>query len=130
MAYEEAERVLATGSSDAVVKVWDLRASTEQPILNFSQHRDIIKDVAISPDGRWVASGSADGSLKIWELSTGRMVHELAQHAPNSRHQVTCVEYNPQTLTLAAGSTDKKVRYWDLENFQLISQTTNDSTEI
>lgn len=78
MAYEEAERVLATGSSDAVVKVWDLRASTDQPILNFSQHRDIIKDVAISPDGRWVASGSADGSLKIWELSTGRMVHELA----------------------------------------------------
>ena len=117
MAYEETEKILATASADANVKVWDLRASTSQPILNFQQHRDVVKDVAISPDGRWVASGGADGELKIWELTTGRIVQDLPQHSPNSTHSVNCVEYNPQTLTLAAGSTDKRVKYWDLENF-------------
>ena len=43
---------------------------------------------------------------------------------------MNCVEYNPQTLTLAAGSTDKRLKYWDLENFQLISQSSNDTSEI
>ena len=77
MAYEDTERILATASADATVKVWDLRAGNSQPILNYTGHRDVVKDVAISPDGRWVASGGADGELKIWELTTGQTVVDL-----------------------------------------------------
>ena len=77
MAYEESEKVLATASGDSNVKIWDLRRSSNEPILTFSQHTAAVRDVAISPDGRWVASGGADGLLKIWELNTGKMVYEL-----------------------------------------------------
>ena len=33
---------------------------------------------------------------------------------------VTCLQYNPQDLTLASGSKDKTVKYWDLDNFSLV----------
>lgn len=76
-----------------------------------------MNTVAISPDGQWAASGGDDGTLKIWEIGTGKIVNELPQHPVGSSFQTTCVEFNPQTLTLASGSTDKTVKYWDLENF-------------
>ena len=122
--------MIATASKDSNVKIWDIRASTSQAVYTFQQHTDIVRDIAISPDGRWIASGGVGGSLKIWEMDTGKIVKELPQHPAGSNHQVTCVEYNPQTLTLACGSTDKRVKYWDLENFQNISVTSVDTSEI
>lgn len=75
----------------------------------------MVKDVAVSPDGRWIASGGIGGVVKIWELDTGKVVYELPQSS--SKQSVNCIEYNPQTLTLACGSTDKTLKYWDLESF-------------
>lgn len=43
---------------------------------------------------------------------------------------MSCLEFNPQTLTLASGSSDKTVKYWDLESFKNICVTSVDSTEI
>ena len=87
--------MIATASKDSNVKIWDIRASTSQAVFTFQQHTDIVRDIAISPDGRWIASGGVGGSLKIWEMDTGKIVKELPQHPAGSNHQVTCVEYNP-----------------------------------
>lgn len=46
----------------------------------------MVRDIAISPDGRWIASGGVGGSLKIWEMDTGKIVKELPQHPPGSNH--------------------------------------------
>jgi len=90
----------------------------------------VVKDVAVSPDGKWISSCSAEGTVKIWELDTGKIIKDLAQHQPGSNHSINCLEYNPSTLTLACGSTDKTVKYWDLENFQNICKTSVDTSEV
>lgn len=91
--------------------------SNTNATFTFSQHKDIVRDVAISPDGRWIASGGVEGIVKIWELDTGKIIKELALNKNDANYQTGCLEYNPSTLTLAYGSTDKTVKYWDLENF-------------
>lgn len=63
--------MIATSSKDHTVKIWDLRQRNNQAVFTFAEHTSEVKDVAISPDGRWVASGGIDGSLKIWEISSG-----------------------------------------------------------
>lgn len=130
IALEEQSNLIATSSLDSTVRVWDLRAGSSSSIYTFQGHTDAVKDVAISPDGAWVASGGVDGSLKVWEITSGKIVEELPLHTPGSKHQLTCLDFNPQTLTLATGSTDKTVKYWDLESFDQICCTTNDSSEI
>jgi WD40 repeat protein len=59
-------RVLAWGSTDGTVKVWN-RATNEIRALH--GHTSWVESVAFSPDGKWIASGSLDGTVKIWKLS-------------------------------------------------------------
>lgn len=75
--YEESSNMIATASKDSNVKIWDLRTSNRQAVFTFEQHTDTVRDIAISPDGRWIASGGVEGSLKIWEMDTGKIVKEL-----------------------------------------------------
>jgi len=40
--------------------------------LTYTGHSDIVSDVAISPDGKWVASAGRGQHVKIWEIDTGK----------------------------------------------------------
>jgi len=91
IAYDEYSNLIATSSYDSNVKVWDLRASSNQAIFTFTGHNDTVRDISISPDGKWVGSGGGDGDIKIWEISTGKSITNIPQHKPGSKHHVSCI---------------------------------------
>ena len=62
--------LLAAGSLDTVVRIWD--AKTGQPLDRLKGHKDSVYSVAFAPDGKWLVSGSLDKTLKIWDLTTLR----------------------------------------------------------
>lgn len=55
----------ATGGSDAVVKVWDARASWKERNA-FYEHKDSVWDLAFSEDKTMLASVSDDGAMIIY----------------------------------------------------------------
>ena len=61
-------RLVAAGSLDKMVRVWD--AHTGQPLERLEGHKDSVYSVAFMPDGRRLVSGSLDKTLKLWELGT------------------------------------------------------------
>ncbi|MEO7910384.1 MAG: PQQ-binding-like beta-propeller repeat protein, partial [Roseiflexaceae bacterium] len=48
------------------VLMWDVK--TQQKVRQFLGHREIVNDVAFSPDERLIVSASADGTARIWQL--------------------------------------------------------------
>ncbi len=66
-------RHLLTGHKDGQVRYWDWQAGTLAcPAM---AHDNEVKDVAITPDGRFaLAAGSGRPELHVWELTTGRRV--------------------------------------------------------
>jgi WD40 repeat protein len=67
-------RVLANATSDGAL-VWH-RDRPGRPI-RLGPHED-ARNVAISPDGRWVATGSHNGvAVKVWEAETGKLIRTL-----------------------------------------------------
>jgi WD40 repeat protein len=69
-AFSPDSRLLATGSFDRTVRVWDAENGTE--VVCLQGHEQAVSCVAFSPDGRFVASGAADRTVRIWDLVAGK----------------------------------------------------------
>jgi len=101
--------LLATGSDDAKIKLWDLH--TGNLSFELAGHQEAIRAVAINASHKLLASGSDDGKIKIWNLKTGQLVSTFSRHAK----AVTTVAFSPNSDCLVSGSDDKTVRIWNLQ---------------
>ena len=68
---------LATGSSEGIVRLWEV--ATGQELLALKGHTDFVSAVAFSPDGQLLVSGSQDGTVRFWRAATRQ---EVASHTP------------------------------------------------
>lgn len=98
-------RLLASGSYDKTVKLWDLES--EQVIATLQGHQDQVFRIAFSPDGRSLASCSGDGTTIVWDLSSRQKTSELASH----RDPMLDVAYSPDGRLLATAGAH--IQLWE-----------------
>ncbi len=60
--------VLATGSYDKTVRLWNVQDGSV--IATLRRHQDQVFRIAFSPDGKSLASCSGDGTTFVWDLNT------------------------------------------------------------
>ncbi|RLG04612.1 MAG: hypothetical protein DRN68_09640, partial [Thaumarchaeota archaeon] len=109
VAFSPDERLLASGSSDKTIKLWNVE--TGKCIRTLTGHADSVYSVAFSPDGRYLASGSWDKTIKLWDVGTGECIRTLEGH----KGYVFSVTFSPDGRYLASGSYDGTVLIWDVE---------------
>ncbi len=68
-------RMLASGSNDSTIKLWDVASGRE--VRTLSGHTSDVWSVAFSPDGRTLASGSRDKTIKLWDVASGQLIRSL-----------------------------------------------------
>src|SRR5262249_8427916 len=93
-------RLLATGSSDGTLKLWD--ASKWQEQLTFSAGDGEIRSVAFAPDGKTLAAGTRYGKIVRGNLATRQESARLTGHAGD----VWAVAFSPDGKILASGDGD------------------------
>lgn len=65
-----------------------------------------IRDIAWSPDGRWIAAASSDNSAHVYDARTGR----LRFTTPGNIAEDNGVDWSPDSTRLAVASNDGTVR--------------------
>lgn len=99
LAYSPDGSVLASGSQDGAIKIWDPQTGQALKTL---EAEALVCSVAVAPDGRVLASGCSDGAVKLWDLQAGKLQHSL--HTSKSNAAVLCVEFSPDGRRLAASN--------------------------
>src|SRR5262249_37573544 len=64
--------------------VWKLDAETGKPVRSFIGHKDLVRCLAVSPNGRYLVTGARtnpsntgndllkDNSIRLWNIDTGK----------------------------------------------------------
>jgi WD40 repeat protein len=126
-------QVLASGSNDNTVRLWDLpdgaalkrlRGHTgvlvtglpyweyrkRSALRTLKGHACMVTCLAICPEGQVLASGGGDHTVRLWSLPGGMALQTLKGHT----NQVNCVAISPDGRILVSGGKDHTVRLWDL----------------
>lgn len=112
IAISDDSTVLASGSKDNTVRIWDVDTATE--IYTCERHTDIVNAVAINHNGSIVASGSDDTTIILWDVTTGLPISTLYGHT----HGIQSLAFSSdgKTLVSCAGAEDPTIRLWDVAN--------------
>jgi WD40 repeat protein len=114
VAFSPHGHILATGSYDSSVTLWDVTDPAKPRRLStLTGEADEILAVAFSPDGRTLATTDLAGNAYLWDVTNPTKPHQLSTLTGHTT-QVTAVAFSPDGHTLAAGSGDYTVILWNI----------------
>jgi WD40 repeat protein len=116
-------KTLVTAGNDGVVCLWD--PATGRQLRNIPAHRDAVRAVAVSPDGKGIASAggprsdtkrwdrewkTAERAIRLWDGETGKEVRSF-ETPENPDAFVTGLRFSPDGRTLL-GQDAKGTTWW------------------
>jgi len=104
------DNMLATGSYDATIKIWNIEKG--EVIRTLQGHTMGIR--ALQFDDRMLVSGSLDGTVKIWNWRTGACINTL-------EHQGGVITVHMEGDLLASGSMDRSIKIFNFKTQQSFS---------
>ena len=98
--------MLASGSADRTVRLWDTR--TGKLIRTIVGHAGDVWSVDFSPKADRLVTASQDFTARIWTVDTGSECQRFRQH----NEPVFCARFSPDGRSVASGGYDKRVMLW------------------
>ncbi len=74
LAFSPDGRFLASASSDATLRVWDLNAENRPTVATLIGHEGPVLTLAFAPDGNRIFSGGRDGVVRLWDWRAARLL--------------------------------------------------------
>ena len=131
LAYDRSGGLLASGSDDCEIVVWDI--TSEQGLFRLRGHRGTVTDLKFvsslpttptengthgnsvqgaNKQPRYLVSSSKDTFVKFWDLNDQFCVDTIVGH----RSEVWSFDINPEETKMVTLSNMAEFRIWDIQN--------------
>lgn len=92
-----------------MVRLYDIKSSNPNPIMQFEGHTNNITGVAFHCEGKWMVTSSEDSTVRVWDTRSGQIQRNY-QHT----HPVNDVVIHPNQGELVSCDRGGNIRIWDL----------------
>lgn len=114
LAFDPAGGILASGSDDKTLKLWDVASGSL--IHTLERQQTEVLSITFDPIGKTLAMGNQDGTVKLVEVASGNIVRTLKAHS----RSVLGVAFDTAGKILASGSYDKTLKLWKIASGKLL----------
>lgn len=104
--FGRAERVLATGSGDRTVRLWNLNDFS--CVKTFEGHTNSVLRVDFVNMGMQMVSAASDGLVKLWNVREEECVATMDGH----EDKVWALAVSKDERTIVSGAADSVVNFW------------------
>ncbi|KAF9964750.1 hypothetical protein BGZ70_005990 [Mortierella alpina] len=101
--------MVATGSNDKKIKIWDIKTGSLKSTLTGCLQS--VMCVSFNATDELLLGASNDNAARLWHLGTGRPRHTLTGHIG----KVFSARFNPDSSKVVSGSHDRTIKVWDLQ---------------
>jgi COMPASS component SWD3 len=115
IAWSPDSKVLASGSDDKLIRLWDVTTGKCMP-TPLVGHHNYIYSLAFAPKGNMIVSGSYDEAVFLWDVRTARLMRSLPAHSD----PVSSVDFVRDGTLIASCSSDGLIRIWDTATGQCL----------
>ncbi|XP_044131083.1 telomerase protein component 1-like [Bufo gargarizans] len=109
------DNTLITGSSDSLIRVWDVSPEQSSCRLTLCGHQRSVQALALSC--QFLASASEDVSICLWSVDNLLVANPSVSPVSVLRSHtaaVTCCAFSPGGNLLATGGKDRSLLCWDV----------------
>lgn len=113
---------LATGTSDGIVRLWDLRSG--EIVRSLIGHADCIS--CLKFDLQNIVTGSLDKTVRVWDLRIGSAVQVFEYSSP-----ILSLDFDSKNIAVSDGSSQVhifdriKSKYWDCGDIDSLNANVN-----
>ena len=112
------------GESDGgIVRFWNV--ATGSKTRQVAEHAESVRNIAWSPDGRFVATAGSDSTSCLIDAETGEVARKIQ---PTETRGSARPDFSADGKLMAYSCRDKTIRIWDIEKGKQVSVITVPST--
>jgi mitogen-activated protein kinase organizer 1 len=115
----DGDSIIATGSFDGTVKIWDVKSSNYKPIMTLDDAKDSITDVAVHDAD--IVAASVDGRIRSYDMRMGMcQIDVIGQPC-------TSLAISKKGTEVLVSSLDSTVRLMDRTNGEMLKAYRDDA---